>query len=589
MALNGFTPLLTLTVRASPVRSGVRYLGGYQYGSRINKYKRPFVGGIYKKIQKPIRPREKEDFAAEGESLYPEIIGEYPPGEWGKMEVERAWKFHARSEELLKIGSLRERLYDLTKKLKAWTEKVESKEKMKYWSLEPSLERPYFFPFVQYVTKTRLHLSLPKEMLRPNSKINIASLKRRINDKVRLMDAVGASPEMRVAEIVETVQSELLASQRLEHLVEGQLEEDVKFEAGWRRGGFAEDDMENEIPKRKIWEHKGGWYKPDGGYDHADPGIINFQGRGEAFLALRSRFPLQDLSPEDVGDFEASKSSKVVSGDSSTDLTGTQALTQDASASPFVHDWVVYDDNSIPLYAYHPSLHGLQNFIDPPSFDPGYRLPPVTSRNFVTAHRDKFWIEKPHTWNAISDRNKLRREYKHHTIDYHPGVESDPRGFPHTAFLLPTTEKGIEALGYDSGDAYQLQQWDADRMLTTLFTWNVASAHFQGFCSYLDLAYPLASQGVMTDGRSWQFYILRTDSIELWRDDDAFLKGNTMWMTRKLTMDEDADLIIAILSNVLAKETRTDMSQEQLQPFVTKSDEIELVEKPKYDFEMKVL
>ena len=32
-------------------------------------------------------------------------------GEWGKMDVERAWKFHARSEELLKIGSLRERLY----------------------------------------------------------------------------------------------------------------------------------------------------------------------------------------------------------------------------------------------------------------------------------------------------------------------------------------------------------------------------------------------------------------------------------------------------------------------------------------------
>ena len=63
---------------------------------------------------------------------------------------------------------------------------------------------------------------------------------------VCLMDAVGASPEMRVAEIVETVQSELLANRRLEHLVEGQLEENVKFEAGWRRGGFAEDDMENE-------------------------------------------------------------------------------------------------------------------------------------------------------------------------------------------------------------------------------------------------------------------------------------------------------------------------------------------------------
>ena len=126
-------------------------------------------------------------------------------------------------------------------------------------------------------------------------------------------------------------------------------------------------------------------------------------------------------------------------------------------------------------------------------------------------------------------------------------------------------------------------------MLTTLFTWNVASAHFQGFCSYLDLTYPLASQGVMTDGRSWQFYVLRTDSIELWRDDDAFRTGSALWMTRKMTMDEDSDLILAILTNVLAKETQRDLTQEQLQPFVTKSDEIELEEKPKYDFEMKVL
>ena len=32
-------------------------------------------------------------------------------GEWGKMDVDRAWRFDARSKELLNIGSLRERLY----------------------------------------------------------------------------------------------------------------------------------------------------------------------------------------------------------------------------------------------------------------------------------------------------------------------------------------------------------------------------------------------------------------------------------------------------------------------------------------------
>ena len=48
--------------------------------SRITKFKKPFVGGIWKKTQLPLRPRDEEEYAAEGESLYPEIPGEYPPG-----------------------------------------------------------------------------------------------------------------------------------------------------------------------------------------------------------------------------------------------------------------------------------------------------------------------------------------------------------------------------------------------------------------------------------------------------------------------------------------------------------------------------
>ena len=67
--------------------------------------------------------------------------------------------------------------------LKRWVEKIETKEKMKHWTIEPSRERPYFFPFLQYVTKTRLHLTLPAEMLQSNSKINHARLKQRVNDK----------------------------------------------------------------------------------------------------------------------------------------------------------------------------------------------------------------------------------------------------------------------------------------------------------------------------------------------------------------------------------------------------------------------
>ena len=63
---------------------------------------------------------------------------------------------------------------------------------------------------------------------------------------VRLLSAEGVPAETRVAAVVQEVSAELLAGGRLEHLVEGQLEENLTFEAAWRRGGFAEDDMENE-------------------------------------------------------------------------------------------------------------------------------------------------------------------------------------------------------------------------------------------------------------------------------------------------------------------------------------------------------
>ena len=259
------------------------------------------------------------------------------------------------------------------------------------------------------------------------------------------------------------------------------------------------------------------------------------------------------------------------------------------SLSSFVYDWVINDQNSIPLYAYHPSLYGLKNSIAPPKFNAGFRLQPVNSRTWVEASRDRFWVEKPQSWNAISDRTALRRVIKHHTIEEHPGVELDPRGFPHTAFTLPTKEEGVDVLGYEADvEPMQLQQWDAEQMLTTLFTWNVAAAHYQGFCSYLDLTYPIVSQGVITDGHFWQFYVLQTDTIQVWRDDDAYAKGSSMWMSRRMNMDDDADLIIKVLTNVLAKETR-EMSQKELQPYVTKSDEVCEVVKTKYNFDMKVL
>ena len=63
---------------------------------------------------------------------------------------------------------------------KMFVEKQFSKETMKHWTLEPSRERPYFFPFVQYVTKTRLHRTLPAQMIEPNPNLDLVGLKQRL-------------------------------------------------------------------------------------------------------------------------------------------------------------------------------------------------------------------------------------------------------------------------------------------------------------------------------------------------------------------------------------------------------------------------
>ena len=58
--------------------------------SRITKYKNPFVGGIYKKTQLPLSPRDQDEYATEGESIYPDIPGEYPPGE-SRFQATMKW------------------------------------------------------------------------------------------------------------------------------------------------------------------------------------------------------------------------------------------------------------------------------------------------------------------------------------------------------------------------------------------------------------------------------------------------------------------------------------------------------------------
>ena len=77
----GSKALLNLTGRLCQQQKSWNRGVKWATGSRITKYKNPLVGGIFKPGELPLRPRDDSEYADEGESLYPEVVGEYPPGE----------------------------------------------------------------------------------------------------------------------------------------------------------------------------------------------------------------------------------------------------------------------------------------------------------------------------------------------------------------------------------------------------------------------------------------------------------------------------------------------------------------------------
>jgi len=548
-----------------------------RHASRITKYKNPYVGGIFKKIQLPLVEPIESEYAAEGESLYPDIPEEYPPafgGDWGNMSPEEAWKFDARRRDFDNKRSIRERMDELTrlpydgKEDKRLYQKP-NKEKMKRWLIPYSNDNAYFFPFLQYVTKTRLTLNLPTSYSEVPG-LDLIKLKSKIEVNLKLLKLKGESPELKVSAMVEVVKQELIANSASpdnpRHLTEAQMDLGTTFEAWWRRGGFEKDDMENIAPKTKEYQESWGTWMPVGEYNHEHPGILNFQSQASPFLALRSPFPLQPI-PESESDPENG----------------------DLSCPTFIHDWVAHDDSDLPLFAYHPSNFSLSHEVKAPVIQAGFKLPPVYSYQHVVARKDKGIDRKtlPQSWQKISERGRLSRMMKTEETIYHPGVESDPNSFPHTAFVFPVSHADVESRGF-SIDEVQMAHWNAERVLKTLFSWNMSSAYLQGFNPYCDMTYPILSHGVLTDGDTWQFCALQTDTMLLWRDDDGYQKGSRLWMSRSMKVEEDLDLILTLLANTLGRTTRTDMSESELKPFVTKSDDIAVEIKPKYEFEMKL-
>lgn len=533
----------------------------------------------------------------EGESIYPPVPPRLPEGDWGKMSREQAWKFHERKNELLAKGSVRERLKDATS----------TKETMKRWHIAASRDQPYLFPFLQYITKTQLHLQLPKEyVLTPESQASISNLKRRVSDRLKLLhsasgppsDELSASSKVRI--VAECVVAELVAESQLDHLTDGQLDQGTKFEAGWRRSGFEEDDEEDEGPETKKWTWDWGIWAEVGEYKHPDPGILNFQSVATPFLALRYKFPLKvDHSVDPAVDRAARRSPSPSPQSEQSDalelepsaaapaslVSPAAPAEKDLSASPFVHNWVEYDANAIPLYAYHPSLLGLDSVIEAPKVNPGFKFPSVETQVWIKKRKDHII-----TWERMSERNRLARKRTTYYLEKHAGVEYDPAQFPHTAFFLSTGRDGLEENCFEE-DEEQMAQWDAAQALTGLFTWNLAAAHMQGFNPYLDNTYPIVSQAVVSDGTSWQFFVFEMNSMELWRDDNAFTKKNVLWMSRKLDFDveEEKDLVLSLLSKFLAKQPQTDLAASDLQPYVTKWDEEEEEFSRKFDFKLAVL
>ncbi|KAK0058340.1 28S ribosomal protein S30 mitochondrial [Biomphalaria pfeifferi] len=72
--------------------------------------------------------------------------------------------------------------------------------------------------------------------------------------------------------------------------------------------------------------------------------------------------------------------------------------------------------------------------------------------------------------------------------------------------------------------------------ITSVFSWLTAQACYQGFSHIVDVAYPLASQLILSDGHKFSFLAYQLNTLELWKDDEGNPLLNPCWHTEEMPL-----------------------------------------------------
>lgn len=231
----------------------------------------------------PKKEQAIEEVVEDRESLYPPIKPKYPPGQWGNISANSAWKIHEITHDVLKSPSAKWRLENLA-----------GNNDTKLWLVSPLAPRPNNLPFQKIITRSHLIEGTPDvykddclvednpivekccELIQGIYEQEYNQLSR---DEMELTDSQMKNFLSRVTKMIVG-----LLSSKNEHLRKGEIDEVVRVETFWRVGGFEGEEKSGE----GAWE---GLETTDG----VDPGILQFQYRHQTDLQLRSELPLPEV------------------------------------------------------------------------------------------------------------------------------------------------------------------------------------------------------------------------------------------------------------------------------------------------------
>lgn len=210
------------------------------------------------------------------EPQYPPIKPRYPPGKWGGASPKWAWKHHDRAAELRAIPKAKERV-----------EEMAHTEKQYQYHVKAYDSTPYTLEFKQYVTKSHLVLDqLPLAISGRDVDGYLPKFQSLLEDAILAHHHHYKHSTDRDAQISSTDKHCLLhqlfntlligLAPENDYLIRTQLDERVRVETFWARGGFVNGE------------------KPVLGNDGHQ--VVSFQYHNEAAFQIRAELPLAEVS-----------------------------------------------------------------------------------------------------------------------------------------------------------------------------------------------------------------------------------------------------------------------------------------------------